>query len=93
MFAVSIVVVIQVAVMLASDWLIRPTNRRALAFVTAGSWIILGSGLLVIAVQQAIAILASPRLDMMWASVMFLSGFALVCYLLGWHRWRQLHGA
>jgi hypothetical protein len=76
--------------MLASDWLIRPAHRRALAFATASAWIILGSGLLIIAIQQAIAILAAPKLDMTWAAITVLIGFALACYLLGWYRWKQL---
>jgi hypothetical protein len=39
-FAVFVLVLLQVAMLFSVDWLIRPANRRMLAFVAAGSWII-----------------------------------------------------
>lgn len=47
--------VTQVTMMLCADWLIRPQNRRALAFATAASWTTIGSGLLILGVRALYA--------------------------------------
>ena len=92
-FAIVAVVIglLQAIVLLAGDWLIRPENRRALAFTTAISWITLGIGLVILAIDtvaQAIDDSASP---FGWR---ILAGFLVLgaagAFLMARRRWRQL---
>ncbi len=90
LFVVVTIGLIQVAILLAADWLIRPENRRVFAFVTAGSWATLGSGLLVLslrAIYEAIDA-SDPRGSSTLALCLAIG--AGVCYLLAALRWRRL---
>ncbi len=88
-FVVAVVALIQVATLLAADWLIRPANRRALAFVTAGSWIVLGSGVAIIAFLQFYWAYAN-RSSLQWFFGNCLTVAAVVCFYTAAHRWRKL---
>jgi hypothetical protein len=89
-FVVFVIVLIQAMTLLAGDWLIRPTNRRLLAFVTAGSWIVAGSGLLMIDLQVMWDILFGITFSEMWPGVVVLSLMAAGCYWFAWRSWKRL---
>lgn len=95
MFVVLTLALVQVAALLAGDWLIRPENRRALAFVTAGSWATLGSGLLVLAIRAVYEVFYegtnSPgKAEAATMLAILLVVGAAFCYLFAAFRWRQL---
>lgn len=86
-----VIVMVQVATLLLADWLIRPANRRILAFVTAGSWIIFGSGMLIVAARFAFDPAQRDQLgDMVWPISTFFAIGAAFCYWCGRVRWQQL---
>jgi hypothetical protein len=91
LFALAFAAVIQAAMLLSADWLIRPQNRRALAFVTAGSWIVLGSGLLIIGIREILMRIGGTA-GWVFASGMVAMG--IYCYYIAAKRWRRLtrHG-
>jgi hypothetical protein len=76
--------------LLSADWLIRPQNRRALAFVTASSWIVVGSGMLMAGVETIIAATSLGKDDLGWAIGSALIAAALSCYGVAAYRWRKL---
>jgi hypothetical protein len=82
---------VQATTLLAGDWLIRPENQRALAFTTALSWVMLGSGLLVLAIR-AIGEAIGPSNEWMrlWMLGCVSAAGAIASYLMARHRWRQL---
>jgi hypothetical protein len=89
---------IQVVMLFVGDWLIRPQNRRALAFVTAASWAIVGSGFVMVGIHEAYRLkspaeyLAGSRTDRFnSASAIFLLLAGAFCYFLAGLRWRQLN--
>lgn len=87
---VGTVCIAQVAVLLASDWLIRPENRRALAFATAGIWAVLGSGLLLLALP---AIFAATSQSSSRASVTLAISLIIgagISYFMAVYRWRTI---
>jgi uncharacterized membrane protein HdeD (DUF308 family) len=92
-FAIVAVVIglLQAIILMAGDWLIRPENRRALAFTTTISWITLGIGLIILAinmVMQAIDNDANPfAWQVMEGSLVVGAGGA---FLMARRRWRQL---
>jgi hypothetical protein len=89
--ALLVIVLVQVAALLLADWLIRPANRRILAFVTAGSWIIFGSGMLIVAARFALDPAQREQLgDTAWPICTFFAIGAGICYWCGRLRWRQL---
>lgn len=86
-----VVLLLQVIPLLAADWLIRPANRRALAFVTAGSWILVGSGLLILAARMALAAdVQGANRAVSWGGGLISLVFAAASYAFAWRRWRQL---
>ena len=89
-FVVFVIVLIQATALLAGDWLIRPANRRLLAFVTTGSWMVAGSGLLMIGLQVMWDILFGITFSEMWAGVVVLSFIAAGCYCFAWRSWKRL---
>jgi hypothetical protein len=89
-FVVFVVVLIQAATLLAADWLIRPANRRMLAFVTAGSWMVVGSGLLILGFKVASDILSRVSFHEMWVAVVLLLFMAACCYWFAWRSWKRL---
>lgn len=95
MFVVVALGMVQVSALLAGDWLIRPQNRRALAFVTAGSWATLGSGLLVVAIRAILDAIYegtnSPgKAEAATMLAILLAVGAAFCYLFATVRWRRL---
>jgi hypothetical protein len=90
MFALAVVALIQVATLLSADWLIRPQNRRALAFVTAGSWIVLGSALLVVGVREVFVFYGTKSEPARWMFAWLLVGIGILCYYVAAKRWRRL---
>jgi ABC-type Mn2+/Zn2+ transport system permease subunit len=72
---------LQVATLVAADWLIRPENRRWLAMLTAASWTVVGSGFLMV--------VATDVGPWMAVACIFIGG---VCFLLAARRWKQLTG-
>jgi hypothetical protein len=89
--ALFVFVLVQVATLLLADWLIRPANRRILAFVTAGSWIIFGSGMLIVAARFALDPAQREQLgDTVWPICIFFAICAAFCYWCARMRWRQL---
>jgi hypothetical protein len=89
-FIIFAVVLLEVATLLSVDWLIRPANRPLLAFVTAGSWMIFGSGLLILTCKTAYELITLDRPEELWAAVALCAFTAVLCYGFGWRRWRQL---
>lgn len=90
-FVVFVIVLMQAATLLASDWLIRPANRQLLAFITAGSWMVAGSGLLLIDLQVMWDILFGITFNEMWPGVAVLSFMAACCYWFAWRSWKRLN--
>jgi len=89
MLIVVVVGLMQAVILLSADWLIRPANRRALAFVTAGSWIVFGSGVAIIAITQFHgAITNQSRLQTLLATGLTFT--AVICFYTAAHRWRTL---
>jgi hypothetical protein len=86
-----VISLVQAITLLAGDWLIRPENQRALAFTTALSWVMLGSGLLVLAIR-AIGEAIDPSNEWMRLSMLgcISAVGAVASYLMARHRWRQL---
>ena len=89
-FAAFVLILLQVVMLFSIDWLIRPANRRMLAFVAAGSWIILGSGLLIVSFTLAYGRLAAGDKNGVWIAIMFITLAAPVCYFFAWRRWKRL---
>jgi O-antigen/teichoic acid export membrane protein len=90
MFAIGVAAMVQVVMLLAGDWLIRPENRRALAFVTAGSWIVLGSGFLVVGARDIVTRIDTGSDSAVWIFASCLIGIGVVCYYVAAKRWRRL---
>lgn len=95
MFVVIVMAGVQVSTLLAGDWLIRPQNRRVLAFVTAGSWTTLGSGLLVLAIRAMLNAIyertnSPDKAEAATMLAILLVVGAVFCYLFAAFRWRQL---
>lgn len=81
---------VQVVILLAGDWLIRPENRRALAFATTLSWITLGCGLAIIAIKTIVeASDVNASFDWLAIEGALLLG-AAGAFLMARHRWRKL---
>ncbi len=89
-FAAFALVIIQVGTLLSVDWLIRPANRPVLAFVAAGSWTVLGCGLLIISFTLAYGRISAGDRSSAWVVIMFLTLAAPICYLFAWRRWKRL---
>jgi hypothetical protein len=95
-FAVFVLVLLQVLLLLSIDWLIRPANRRLLAFVTGGTWMLTGSGLLAIAAKLMLSVPAANTVssdvnpEVLWSLGLVLAPAAVFCYWFGWRRWRRL---
>ncbi|HEX4412795.1 MAG TPA: hypothetical protein VH107_04145 [Lacipirellulaceae bacterium] len=82
---------LQGMILLAGDWLIRPKNRRALAFITALSWITLGCGLTIIAIKTIADASDTSALPFGWLAIegSLLLG-AAGAFLMALYRWRKL---
>ena len=89
-FAAFVLVLFQVAMLFSVDWLIRPANRRMLAFVAAGSWIVLGSGLLTVSFSLAYGRISAGDRSGAWIAIMFLTLAVPFCYWFAWRRWKRL---
>jgi hypothetical protein len=92
MFVLGVIAAIQVATLLAADWLIRPQNRRALAAVSSGSWMILGSGLIVIGARRLYLLLRDDGGAAAWIFAMCLAAAGFYCFHVAANRWRRLSG-
>jgi hypothetical protein len=90
MFALAFAALVQVGMLLSADWLIRPENRRALAFVTASSWIVLGSALLVVGVREVFVFYGTKSEPARWVFAWLLIGIGILCYYVAAKRWRRL---
>jgi hypothetical protein len=90
MFALAFAALVQVGMLLSADWLIRPQNRRALAFVTAGSWIVLGSGLLIVGIREVFLRIGTDGDAGAWIFAWCLIGIGIGCYYIAAKRWRRL---
>ena len=90
MFALAFATLVQVGMLLSADWLIRPENRRALAFVTAGSWIVLGSGILIIGIREVFLGIGTDGDAGAWIFAWCLIVIGLGCYYIAAKRWRRL---
>lgn len=90
MTVVGTLCVAQVVVLLVSDWLIRPENRRALVFATTGIWAILGSGLFLLALP-AIFQATEPATSRASATLAIcLTLGAGLSYFMAVYRWRKM---
>jgi hypothetical protein len=90
MAVVGALCVTQVAVLLASDWLIRPENRRALAFVSAGTWAILGSGLFALAFSALYQAAISANSQAPSTLAICLAIGAGLSWFMAAYRWRKM---
>jgi hypothetical protein len=52
--------------LLSADWLIRPQNRRVLAFITASAWIVIGSGIVMLGVEAFVTTNALGKQELGW---------------------------
>lgn len=89
-FVVFVIVLTQVATLVATDWLIRPANRPALAFVTAVTWITAGSGFLILGATMIFAKVASDFIMYTWPVVAIFVCTAIFCFWSAWRKWRLL---
>jgi hypothetical protein len=90
MFALLVIALIQVTTLLSADWLIRPENRRALAFVTAGSWIVLGSGLVIVGIREVLVRVGTESDLAIRIFAWCLIAIGIICYYIAAKRWRRL---
>jgi hypothetical protein len=90
MYVLGALAVIQVATILAADWLIRPQHRWALAMVSAGSWIALGTGLALIGGMQLYRLTGSGAQAEAWIIAWCALAAAAYCYSIALRRWRRL---
>jgi low temperature requirement protein LtrA len=90
LFALAVMVLLQVATMLLADWLIRPQNRHALAFVTAASWMLLGSVFVILGGRIAYGAIGTAYQSLLWATGMCIAGTGVYCYYIASRRWRRL---
>jgi hypothetical protein len=89
--ALAAVGVSQAGMLLSADWLIRPAHRRALAFVTAASWALIGSTFVigaVAAIDRIVKNFANSAFSWSVTIVLFVAG-ALSFYVAK-RRWQQL---
>ena len=91
-FAGFVLVLLEVVMLFSFEWLIRPANRRMLSFIAAGSWIILGTGLLIVSFSLAYGRLAAGDTSDLWIAIAFIALAALGCYYVAWRRWKRLKG-
>jgi hypothetical protein len=92
MFVLIAIGVMQAGILLAGDWLIRPQNRRALAFATAASWATVGSGLLVLLISTIFnheSLLLRSKIATSALEVCLAIG-CVIAYVAAATRWRQL---
>jgi hypothetical protein len=90
LFVLGVIALTQVATLLAGDWLIRPQNRRALAAVSSGSWLILGTGLVLIAGRQGFLLIRVNGSTAAWIFASCLAAAGLYCFYVAAKRWRRL---
>ena len=90
MAALLVFGLIQAALLLAADWLIRPANRRWLALVTATSWTIVGSALFILGTRQVSQLSGGGDKRLAWTGATALIAVGALCYLVAIRRWRQL---
>jgi hypothetical protein len=88
-FVLVLLQVVILVILFSVDWLIRRTSRRMLAFVAAGSWIVLGSGLLIVSFSLAYGRQAAGDRSGVWIAIMFITLTAPVCYWFAWSRWKR----
>ena len=81
---------ILVGALLTADWLIRPANRRALAFVTASAWIVIGSGIAMLGVETFVTTNALGRQELGWPVGVILIAAGLFSYVIAAWRWMKL---
>jgi hypothetical protein len=92
MFVLIAIGVMQAGILLAGDWLIRPQNRRALAFATSASWATVGSGLLVLLISTIFnheSLLLRSKIATAALEVCLAIG-CVIAYVAAATRWRQL---
>lgn len=78
--------------LLSADWLIRPENRRVLAFVTAASWALVGSTFVIGAIQSVDWISKINSLSALSRSVaVALCGAGALSYYIGLRRWQHFN--
>jgi hypothetical protein len=89
--ALIAICVTQAALLFSADQLIRPSHRRALAFVTSAAWAILASNLAVVAFIVVFqAVVYSDALRWILAACLWITG--AFCFALSSLRWRQRSG-
>ena len=76
--------------LLTADWLIRPQNRRSLAFVTASAWIVIGSGIAMLGVEAFVTTNALGKQELGWPVGAVLIAAGLFCYVIAAWRWMKL---
>ena len=89
-FAIAVMVLIETATILSIEWLARPRNRHALAFVTAGSWIVLGSLFVVLGIRLAYGIVGTGHQSLMRSVGLGIAAAGVFCYYIASRRWRRL---
>src|SRR6476620_390566 len=83
-FVGFMLVLFEVAVLFSLEWVIRPANRRMLAFVAASSWIILGSGLLIVGFALAYGRLLAGDTGAVRIGIALIALAAVRCYFVAW---------
>jgi hypothetical protein len=76
--------------LLAADWLIRPENRRPLAFVTASAWFVIGSGIAMLGVETFFRATSLGKQELGWSVGAIFVVAGLFCYGIALWRWRKL---
>lgn len=76
--------------LLSAEWLIRPQNRRALAFVTASAWIVIGSGIAMLGVETFVTTNSLGKQELGWPVGAVLIAAGLFCYVIATWRWMKL---
>jgi hypothetical protein len=83
--------ILQAGILLSADWLIRPAHRRALAFVTAASWAIVGSSFVIGAIVTSNEIVSNNTGSLLsWSFTISLFGAGALSYYVAMRRWQQL---
>ena len=86
---VAAVGLMQVTILFMGDWLIRPEHRRALAFATALTWAMWGSGLLTLAIKTFQARDLDDKPIKWWALGIVLAIGTIASYAMAFFRWQK----
>jgi hypothetical protein len=80
----------QVGIVVAGDWLIRPANRRRLALVISAAWLLLGCMSAFIGCFVLLRSIRAGADDSVWAASFSFLAAAIYFHYVAYSRWRKM---